>query len=120
MPPVDERPADPENDAPAPVENSHTSSAPPKQPAKHRITRPERIERWFEVVTASLLAVVAIATSWSIYQATRWAGVQCTDYAHAAALRVDSTRDATLDGQLRLYDLILVNNWINAHFSGNL
>jgi hypothetical protein len=83
------------------------------------ITRPQRIERWFEVITASMLAVVAVATAWSIYQATRWAGVQSTDYAQAAALRLDSTRNATLNGQLRLYDLILVNDWINAHFDGN-
>jgi len=66
-----------------------------------------------------LLAVVAVTTAWSVYEATRWAGVQSADYAQAAALRVDSTRNATLTGQLRLYDLVLVNNWINAHFSGN-
>ena len=94
-------------------------SAPSPVKRTHGITRPERIERWFEVVTAGLLAVVAIATAWSVYQATRWAGVQSTDYAQAAALRVDSTRNATLSGQLRIYDLILVNNWVNAHFSGD-
>src|SRR4029077_6105586 len=84
-----------------------------------RITRPQRIERWFEVITAGMLAVVAVATAWSVYQATRGGGVQSADYAQAAALRVDSTRNATLTGQLRLYDLILTNNWINAHFSGD-
>jgi hypothetical protein len=32
---------------------------------------------------------------------------------------VEATRDATLAGQLRLYDLILVNRWIDAHTQGN-
>ena len=36
-----------------------------------------------------MLAIVAVTTAWSVYQATRWAGVQSADYAHAAALRVD-------------------------------
>jgi hypothetical protein len=100
--------------------SSEESSSPSTGAGKHRITRPERIERWFEVVTASMLAVVAIASSWSVYQATRWAGVQSTDFAQAAALRVESTRNSTLTGQLRLYDLILANNWINAHFTGDV
>jgi hypothetical protein len=96
-------------------ESSFQSTGKPSR----RITRPQRIERWFEVITAGMLAVVAVATAWSVYQATRWGGVQSADYAQAAALHVDSTRNATLTGQLRLYDLILTNNWINAHFSGD-
>ena len=94
-------------------------SVPPIGGRIHRITRPERIERWFEVVTASMLAVVAVASAWSVYQATRWSGVQSTDYAQAATLRVESTRNATLTGQLRLYDLVLVNNWINAYVNAD-
>src|SRR5215471_9602303 len=40
-------------------------------------------------------------------------------YASASAERVAATRDATLAGQLRIYDEVLVNNWLNAHASGN-
>jgi hypothetical protein len=32
---------------------------------------------------------------------------------------VEATRDATLAGQLRIYDEVLVNNWLNANASGN-
>jgi hypothetical protein len=83
------------------------------------LTSQQRYSRWFQVVTAIMLGVVAIATAWSGYQATRWAGQQSTLYAQASALRVESTRDSTLAGQLRLYDVILVNSWINAYTQGN-
>src|SRR6266567_917571 len=95
---------------PAPVSNEQQ-----KQP----LTSQQRTERWFEVVTAIMLGVVAVATAWSGYQATRWAGEQSTKYAQASALRVESTRDSTLAGQYRLYDVILVNNWLNAYTQGN-
>jgi hypothetical protein len=89
------------------------------QQQKQPLTSQQRTERWFEVITAILLGVVAVATAWSGYQATRWAGEQSTLYAQASALRVESTRDSTLAGQLRIYDVILVNNWINAYTQGN-
>jgi hypothetical protein len=65
------------------------------------------------------LAVVAVATAWSGYQATRWTDAQSAKYAQASAQRVEATRDATLAGQFRIYDEILVNNWLNAHASGD-
>ncbi len=96
-------------------ESTQASAGQQKQP----LTRQQRTERWFEVVTAIMLGVVAVATAWSGYQSARWAGVQSTRYAQASALRVDSTRDSTLAGQLRLYDVMIVNDWINAYTQGN-
>jgi hypothetical protein len=96
-------------------ESTQASTDQQKQP----LTRQQRIERWFEVVTAIMLGVVTVATAWSGYQATRWVGEQSTLYARASALRVESTRDSTLAGQLRLYDVMIVNNWINAYTQGN-
>jgi hypothetical protein len=78
-----------------------------------------RRERAFEVASAIALAVVAVATAWSGYQATRWTDAQSAKYAQASAQRVAATRDATLAGQFRIYDEILVNNWLNAQASGN-
>ena len=86
---------------------------------KQPLTRPQRIERWFEVVSAIMLGVVAIATAWSGYQAARWGGVQSTLYAKAGALRVESTRDSTLAADYKLYDVTIINNWINAYTQGN-
>ncbi len=90
-----------------------------KKEQKQALTRQERTDRWFQIVTAILLGVVAVATAWSGYQATRWAGEQSTLYAEANTLRVESTRASTLAGQLRLNDAISVNNWLNAYVQGN-
>jgi hypothetical protein len=86
---------------------------------KQSLTTQQRTDRWFQVVTAIMLGVVAVATAWSGYQATRWAGEQSTLYAQASALRVEATRDSTLAGQLRLNDFISVNNWLNVYTQGN-
>src|SRR5204862_4348462 len=86
---------------------------------KQPLTSQQRIDRWFQVVTAIMLGVVAVATAWSGYQATRWAGEQSTLYAQASALRVESTRNSTLAGQYKLYDSIAVNNWLTAYTQGN-
>ena len=78
-----------------------------------------RRDHLLEIVSAITLAVVAVATAWSGYQATRWTAAQSARYTQASAQRVEATREATLSGQLRLYDLVLVNNWLNAHASGD-
>ena len=59
----------------------------PKGQQKQPLTRQKLINRWFEVVTAIMLGVVAVATAWSGYQATRWDGEQSTRYAQASVLR---------------------------------
>src|SRR5436309_8329726 len=91
----------------------------PSRQQKQPLTRQQRTERWFQVITAIMLGGVAVATAWSGYQATRWAGEQSTLYAQASALRVESTRASTLAGQYKLYDSIAVNNWLNAYTQGN-
>ena len=98
-----------------PQESSQASAEQQKLPLSHQ----QRTARWFEVVTAIMLGMVAVATAWSGYQAARWGGVQSTAYAQASALRVASTHDSTLAGQLRLYDLALVNSWLDAYSQGN-
>lgn len=99
--------------------STHQSASIPNEQQKQPLTRQQRTDRWFQVVTTIMLGVVAVATAWSGYQATRWAGEQSTLYAQASALRVESTRDSTLAGQYKLHDSIIVNNWINAYTQGN-
>jgi hypothetical protein len=102
-------------------ENAATqqSTAVSNEEQKQPLTSQERTDRWFQVITAIMLGVVAVATAWSGYQATRWAGEQSTLYAQASTLRVESTRASTLAGQYKLFDSIIVNNWINAYSEGN-
>lgn len=79
------------------------------------LTRSQLVDRWLEVVSTILLAIVAVATAWSGYQSTRWSGVQADNYVQAGGARVESDRAATQAGQERLYDVLLFNNWLNAY-----
>jgi hypothetical protein len=96
-------------------ESAQAPDAVPSAP--QAITRRERTERWFEVASGIVLAIVAVATAWSGYQSATWRGVQAARYTQASTKRVESTRESTLAGQHTLYDLNLFNQWLNAHAS---
>ena len=100
----------------------HTTNpdAPATPPKEVPLTHQQRTLRWFEVVTAILLGMVTVATAWSGYQAARWSGIQSTKYAQANALHLRATEDTALAGQTRLYDLILVNGWLDAYATSNI
>ena len=79
------------------------------------LTHRERVDRWLEIASGIVLAIVAVATAWSGYQAARWDGIQSGRYTQASTKRVESTRASTLAGQHALYDLNLFNQWLNAN-----
>ena len=62
--------------------------------------------RWgvIEIIEALILALVAVATAWSGYQAAAWAGKRAELYANANRLRVSPEGLATISGQERIYD----------------
>ena len=49
-----------------------------------------------EIIEAVILALVAVATAWSGYQAAQWAGSRAEQYATASRLRVTAEGLATL------------------------
>ena len=67
-----------------------------------------------EIIEAVILALVAVATAWSGYQAAQWAGKRAEDYSKANRLRVSAEGLATLAGQQRIYDSDTFNNWLAA------
>ena len=83
-------------------------------------TERERIrsERLVEILEACVLAVVAVATAWSGYQAARWDGRQAELYAMASTQRVEADQALTLGGQQRLLDVTTFNTWIQFHKEG--
>src|SRR5437899_7869700 len=81
--------------------------------------RQKLIHRWFQVITAIMLGMVAVATAWSGYEATRWSGEQSIRYTQASALRVESIRNSTLAGQVMLYDSNIFSDWLNAYSHGD-
>ena len=77
--------------------------------------------RWrepVEIAEAVLLAIVAVATAWSGYQAARWDGRQAELYGHASTIRIEADEAVTLGGQQRLLDVMTFNTWIEAHAQG--
>lgn len=67
-----------------------------------------------EIIEAVILALVAVATAWSGYQAAKWAGNRAEQYARASRLRVTAEGLATLAGQERIYDSDTFNTWLAA------
>jgi hypothetical protein len=71
-----------------------------------------------EIIEAIILALVAVATAWSGYQAAQWAGKRAELYAKANRVRVTAEGLATLEGQERIYDSDTFNSWLAAKLYG--
>jgi len=85
---------------------------------RHQTTGGQR-GRWIEIAEAVVLAIVAVATAWSGYQAARWDAVAARHYHIAARIAVEAQGKATLSGQDRLYDIVTFNGWVGARMGGN-
>jgi hypothetical protein len=71
-----------------------------------------------EIAEALVLAIVAVATAWSGYQAARWTGYQSERYGEANRLRVEAELAATTANQERLYIASTVVEWLKAEAEG--
>ncbi|HEY7661465.1 MAG TPA: hypothetical protein VIC58_12810 [Actinomycetota bacterium] len=81
-----------------------------------------RKHRWqvvTEVAEVLILAIVAVATAWSGYQAARWDGRQALLYGNSQRLRFEAEALETLGGQQRLLDVSTFNTWIQAEQDGD-
>jgi len=72
-----------------------------------------------EILEAVLLAVVAVTTAWSGYEATLWTGHQARLYGEATKLRVEAQAAATYANQERLYNATTVVEWLKAEAHGD-
>jgi hypothetical protein len=84
----------------------------PSSPGDRRVQR-------VEIIEAVVLAIVAVATAWSGYQASRWDARSAEAYNRATRTSVESQEKATLAGQDRLYDITTFNGWAAAKTAGN-
>jgi hypothetical protein len=78
-----------------------------------------RQEELLEIAQAILLALVAIATAWSGYQAARWDSSSAQLYGQSSRLRTMSVQHETTAGQLFLYDTTTFDFWLNATAQGD-
>jgi hypothetical protein len=74
---------------------------------------------WVEVVATVVLALAAVATAWSSYQATRWNGETTKASSRVNALRIEAARAQGLaEGQTQV-DIAMFFEWINATASND-
>ncbi len=62
-----------------------------------------------------MLAIVAVATAWSGFQATKWDGRQSLLYGHANSYRFEAETASTYGGQLLSADAGIFTAWLQAH-----
>ena len=92
------------------IEVAHHLSEPRESPSH---------EHWLlETIEAIVLAIVAITTAWSGYQAALWTGHQSELYGIASKLRVQAEGAATAANQERLYNASTVVEWLKAETQG--
>jgi hypothetical protein len=91
--------------------------------AHHLSEHTESSQSWghevLEIAEALVLAVVAISTAWSGYQAALWTGLQAELYGQASKLRVQAEGTATYANQERLYNASTVVEWLKAEAHGD-
>jgi hypothetical protein len=67
---------------------------------------------------AIIIALVALATAWSGFQAAQWNGHQAELYGEANGLNLEAVNLATSAGQEHLYNTNILNAWLNANIQG--
>jgi hypothetical protein len=86
-------------------------------PAGHQPSK-RRIET-IEILEAILLAIVAIVTALSGYQAARWDGESAREYATSSRLRTESTETHLSANEMLLYNAGNLTAWLQAYDAGN-
>jgi hypothetical protein len=77
------------------------------------------VHQMLEIAEAVVLAIVAVATAWSGYQAALWTGQQAELYGQASRLRVQAEGAVTYANQERLYNASTVVEWLKAQAHGD-
>jgi hypothetical protein len=72
-----------------------------------------------ELVATVLLALAAVATAWSSYQATRWNGEQAKAGSKVTAVRIDAARAAGRANFETQVDVTTITQWIDAFSAGD-
>ena len=82
---------------------------------EHGHAQHEGWHRVLEVLEVALLAVVAIVTAWSGFQAAKWDGEQSVMYGHSSRDRFAADAASTLGDQRLAADAGIFTAWLQAH-----
>jgi hypothetical protein len=72
---------------------------------------------WVEIVATLLLALAAVATAWSSYQASRWNGEQAKASSRTNGIRIQAARAASLAEAQTQIDVATFIQWVDAERS---
>jgi hypothetical protein len=72
-----------------------------------------------EVLEAVLLALVAILTAWSGYQAAKWDGASAREYATSSRLRANGNTLQLTSNQQLIYNTQTLGTWLQAATTGD-
>jgi hypothetical protein len=80
---------------------------------------PVRTRDWVEILATVLLALAAVATAWSSYQASRWNGEQAKAASQTNAIRIEAARAQGLaEGETQV-DVATFIQWVDAFATDN-
>ncbi|MFI8527591.1 hypothetical protein ACIGB8_24240 [Promicromonospora sukumoe] len=75
----------------------------------------EAARRWsVENVAVALLAITAVLTAWSGFEASKWSGEMSIAFSRASTQRIEATRQATTAEAARAVDLQVFGIWLQA------
>ena len=97
------------------IEIAHHLNEPEKKDTSETPRRTEILE----IFEAVVLALVAVSTAWSGYQAARWDGQQSVLYGRSSKLRTDAQGMELRGNQIQMYDALTVTEWLKATADGN-
>ena len=80
---------------------------------------PDPRRRWFEPVTAILMAVSSLSTAWCSYQSSRWSGQSSDLETHADKLEREAATMFLEAQQIETVQVKAVMEVIDAHLGGN-
>jgi hypothetical protein len=77
------------------------------------VNQPRRRD-WVELGATILLALAAVATAWSSYQATRWNGEQAKTSSRVNKTRIEAARASDLANAQQQVDVATFMQWVDA------
>jgi hypothetical protein len=73
------------------------------------------VSRWsVDSLAVALLAITAVLTAWSGFEASKWSGEMSIAFSRASTQRIEATRQATIAEAARAVDLQVFGIWLQA------
>lgn len=76
-------------------------------------------QRWFEVLSATILGLAMLGSAWSAYQSGLWGGIQDFRIAEAHVIGRQAAGKAVFANQLRGIDVVLFERYVSALSENN-